>query len=373
MKKRIVILGSTGSIGVQTLDVVREFRDEFDVVGLTAGRNTTLLAEQVHEFQPAYFDSLAHAESTMLGASRVDATELVQRYDVDFVMHAMSGTAGLPLSEAALSAGKTVGLVNKESIVMAGHLLKRAATDAGGHIVPVDSEPSAIWQCLIGEESRPSKYYITASGGAFRDREWSTLSDVTPDEALHHPNWAMGPKITVDCATLVNKAFEVIETSVLFDAEFADIEVLLHRESIAHAMVRFPDGSVKAHMGHPDMRQPIMYALFHQERRALASSSEFDPSSMGNLTFAPLEVGTYPCFDMAIRYAKEGGTHPAALAGADDAAVQLFLNGTIGFTDMLTLMERVLAKHHPFDELTVDAAIEAADWAGRETMKLANL
>ena len=372
MKKRIVILGSTGSIGVQTLDVVRAFRDEFDVVGLTAGRNAKLLTEQIREFQPSYFDSLAHVESTMFDAARMDAAKLVQMDDVDFVMHAISGAAGLPLSEVALSAGKTVGLANKESIVMAGPLLNRIASDAGGQIVPVDSEPSAIWQCLVGEDLRPSKYYVTASGGAFRDREWSTLSDVTPDEALRHPNWQMGPKITVDCATLVNKAFEVIETSVLFNAEYADIEVLLHRESLAHAMVRFPDGSVKAHIGHPDMRQPIMYALFHPERRVLDSGMEFDPSSMGNLSFEPLESGRYPCFDLAIQYAQMGCTYPAVLAGADDVAVQLFLNGEVGFTDILRLMEQVLAKHRPNGELSVASAIEAARWAAREAMVLAN-
>lgn len=372
MKKRIVILGSTGSIGVQTLEVVREFQDEFDVVGLTAGRNSELLAAQIREFQPRFFDSLAHVESMMLGATRVDATELVQRDDVDFVMHAMSGTAGLPLSEAALSAGKTVGLANKESIVMAGPLLNRIAAEAGGSIVPVDSEPSAIWQCMLGEMDTPSKYYLTASGGAFRDREWPTLSDVSPEEALHHPNWAMGPKITVDCATLMNKAFEVIETSVLFNAGIDEIEVLLHRESVAHAMVRFADGSVKAQMGNPDMRQPIMFAMFHPERRMLDSGSEFDPLSMGNLTFEPLEAGRFPCFDLAIHHAQAGGTYPAVLAGADDAAVQLFLNGDIGFTDILRLMEQVLEKHRPDRELSVGTAIEAARWAARETIALAN-
>lgn len=372
MKKRIVILGSTGSIGVQTLEVVREFRDEFDVVGLTAGRNSELLAEQIREFQPRFFDSLAHAESTMLDVTRVDATELVQRDEVDFVMHAMSGTAGLPLSEAAISAGKTVGLANKESIVMAGPLLNRIAAGAGSSIVPVDSEPSAIWQCLLGETDKPSKYYLTASGGAFRDREWSSLAEVSPEEALRHPNWQMGPKITVDCATLMNKAFEVIETSVLFNAEIDEIEVLLHRESVAHAMVRFPDGSVKAQMGNPDMRQPITFALSHPERRVLSSSSAFDPLSMGNLTFEPLAPGRYPCFDLAINYAQTGGTYPAVLAGADDAAVQLFLNGDIGFTDILRLMEQVLDKHPADRELSVATAIESARWAARETMALAN-
>ena len=373
MKKRIVILGSTGSIGVQTLDVVRAFRDEFEVVGLTAGRNVKLLAEQVREFQPRYFDSLAHEESTMSGTSRVDAIKLVQRDDVDFVMHAMTGTAGLPLAEAALRSGKSVGLANKESIVMAGRLLNRVAADAGGCIIPVDSEPSAIWQCLTGEVAKPSKYYLTASGGAFRDREWSTLSNVTPDDAMHHPNWNMGPKITVDCATMMNKAFEVLETSALFEADISNVEVLLHRESVVHAMVRFSDGSVKAQMGNPDMRQPIMFALFHPERRSLDSSRQLDPLRLGNLTFATLDPGRYPCFDLAIHYAQAGGTYPAALAGSDDAAVRLFLNGDVGFTDMLTLMERVLAKHRPHSDLSVSGAIEAANWAARETMALSNI
>ena len=372
MKKRIVILGSTGSIGAQTLDVVREFRDEFEVVGLAAGHNADLLADQIAEFQPQYFDCLAHDESVMSGATRLSATDMVRLDDVDFVMHAMSGTTGLEASQAALVSGKTVGLANKESIVMAGQLLRHAASVSGGRMVPVDSEPSAIWQCIVGEESEPVKYYITASGGSFRDRDWSDLDQVTPQEALEHPNWVMGPKITVDCATMMNKAFEVVETSVMFDAEFDDIEVVLHRESIVHAMVKFADGSLKAQIGPPDMRQPIQFALFHPERRMRPKHSDFDLTKLGRLTFAPMLAGRYPCYDIAMHYARLGGTYPTALAGADDGAVQLFLDGKIGFTDIRTLIERVMERHQPEDEFSIGRANEIASWAARKAASIAN-
>lgn len=372
MPKRIVILGSTGSIGAQTLDVVRESRDEFDVVGLAAGRNSELLAEQVREFQPEYFDYQDAPEAELGGASWLDAVEMARLDDVDFVMHAMSGTVGIHAAAAALEAGNTVGLANKESIVMAGRLLKQLASDNGGCIVPIDSEPNAIWQCTIGEVSAPARYYLTASGGALRDRPWSALSDVTPSEALRHPNWDMGAKITVDCATMMNKAFEVVETAALFDADFDDIEVVMHRESVVHAMVKMADGSVKAHMGQPDMRHPIRFALSHPERRCESQGMRFDPTRMGQLSFEPLEPGRFPCFDLAMRYAKIGGTYNAALAGADDAAVALFLEGAIGFTDILAVVRDVLERHEHEPECTIDRAIEVASWAVEEARSIAS-
>ena len=347
-----------------------KFFVEFEVVGLAAGYNADLLADQITEFQPRYFDCLAHYEPEMSGATRLSATDMVRLDGVDFVMHAMSGTTGLEASHAALEAGKTVGLANKESIVMAGQLLKHTAAINGGRMVPVDSEPSAIWQCIIGEESEPAKYYITASGGSFRDKDWSDLDQVTPQEALKHPNWVMGPKITIDCATMMNKAFEVVETSVMFDAEFDDIEVVLHRESIVHALVMFADGSLKAQIGPPDMRQPIQFALFHPERRTREQGTKFDPTGLGSLTFAPMLAGPYPCYDIAMHYARLGGTFPAALAGADDGAVQLFLDGKIRFTDMRTVVEQVMERHQSEDEFTILRANEVASWAAREAKSI---
>ena len=372
MPKRIVILGSTGSIGAQTLDVVREFRDEFDVVGLAAGRNSELLTEQVREFHPEYFDCLTVSMSSLGGAARLDAVDMAQLDGVDFVLHAMSGTVGIYAAAAGLEAGNTVGLANKESVVMAGHLLKKLAAENGGQIVPIDSEPNAIWQCILGEVSKPTRYYLTASGGAFRDRTWSQLSDVTPDEALHHPNWDMGPKITVDCATMMNKAFEVIETAALFDVDIDDIEVVMHRESVVHAMVKMADGSIKSHMGPPDMRHPIQFALFHPDRRVASKNIEFELSRIGRLSFEPLQPGRFPCFDLAMRYAKIGGTYHAALAGADDAAVALFLRGVIGFTDILHIVREVLERHQNEDMFQIDRAIEVASWAAAEARSIAS-
>ena len=372
MPQRIVILGSTGSIGVQTLDVVRDFRDEFEVVALAAGRNSELLTEQVREFYPEYFDCLTVSASSLGGASRLDAVDMAQLDDVDFVLHAMSGTVGIYAAAAGLEAGNTVGLANKESVVMAGHLLKKLAAENGGQIVPIDSEPNAIWQCILGEVSKPTRYYLTASGGAFRDRTWSQLSHVTPNEALHHPNWDMGPKITVDCATMMNKAFEVIETAALFDVDIDDIEVVMHRESVVHAMVKMADGSIKSHMGPPDMRHPIQFALFHPDRRPASQTIGFDLTRLGQLSFEPVEYGRFPCFDLAMRYAKIGGTYHAALAGADDAAVALFLRGVIGFTDILHIVREVLERHQNEDMFQIDRAIDVASWAAAEARSIAS-
>ena len=372
MPQRIAILGSTGSIGAQTLDVVREFRDEFDVVALAAGRNSELLAKQVREFQPDYFDCLAVSGASLEGAARLDAVEMARLDDVDFVLHAMSGTVGIHAAAAGLEAGKTVGLANKESVVMAGRPLMKLASDNGGRIVPIDSEPNAIWQCTLGEVSKPTRYYLTASGGALRDRTWSDLSDVTPTEALHHPNWNMGAKITIDCATMMNKAFEVIETAALFNVDMADIEVVMHRESVVHAMVKLADGSIKAHLGPPDMRHPIQFALFHPDRRAESQSLDFDPTRMGQLSFEPVVPGRFPCFDLAMQYAKIGGTYHAALAGADDAAVALFLEGAIGYTDILDVVREVMERHENQELAGIDQAIAVASWAAAEATSIAS-
>ena len=371
MIRRVAILGSTGSIGCQTLDVVRENRDEFEIVGLASGGNVELLTQQIREFEPRYFSSLADVGPEIHGATRLSVEELVRRDEVEFVMHAMSGTSGLAAAATALAVGKTVGLANKESVVMAGGLLVELAAQHGGRLLPIDSEPSAIWQCIVGEEVGPAKYYITASGGAFRDRPWSELGEVTPAEALCHPNWTMGPKITVDCATMMNKAFEVVETSVMFGADLEDVGVVLHRESVVHAMVEMPDGSIKAHIGAPDMRQPIQFALFHPDRRARAGVTPLKPTGLGQLTFEPLEAGRYPCFDLAMDYIRQGGSYNAVLAGADDAAVDLFLAARIGFTDILRVVGTVLERHRPHDELTIARAIEDSQWAAREACAVA--
>ncbi len=367
MKKRIAILGSTGSVGSQTLDVIRQFPDEFEVVGLSAGENVEKLGEQIAEFGPRYFSCIDETVKGLRGADRIAMTDLATHEDVDFVMHATAGMEGLPCAVASLSAGKTVGLSNKESIVMAGGQLKEIAAKNGGTILPIDSEPSALWQCVIGEESRPRRYIVTASGGAFRDKTLTELSDVTPEEALEHPTWSMGPKITIDSATLMNKAFEVIETACLFDAAFEDIDVVIHRQSIVHSLVEMNDGSIKAQLSLPDMRHPIQFALFYPERRSNPSLPDFNLIDAGELTFESMIPAKYPCFDLALEYARRGGTYNAVLAGADEAAVDLFMQRKIRFTDIADAIEETLKSHEVKLDFSVEDAMVAADWAYRST------
>ena len=367
MKKRIAILGSTGSVGSQTLDVIRQFPDEFEVVGLSAGNNVNKLAKQIDEFDARFFSCIDESIDTISGAERIRMTDLATHSDVDFVMHATAGVEGLPCAVASLSAGKNVGLSNKESIVMAGAQLKEVASKNGGTILPIDSEPSALWQCVIGEESKPRRYIITASGGAFRDKTPEDLADVTPEEALNHPTWSMGNKITIDSATLMNKAFEVIETSFLFDATFEDIDVVIHRQSIVHSLVEMEDGSIKAQLSLPDMRHPIQFALFYPERRFNATLPDFSLIEAGELTFEAMVPAKYPCFDLALEYSRLGGTYNAALAGADEAAVNLFMQRKIGFTDIASEIRATLGEHQVKQDFTIEDAIEAADWAYEST------
>ena len=357
---KLVILGSTGSIGCQTLDVVRSFPGEFELVGLCAGSNLSLLKDQIDEFRPRFYHSTA-AESTLNGARLADPAEIASDPEVDLVVGATSGCAGMGPALAALRAGKRLALANKEPVVMAGELLMRTAREHGGEILPVDSEPSAIWQCIQGEDSPVRKLFITASGGAFRDRTWSDLVDVSPAEALKHPTWEMGAKITIDSATLMNKAFEVIEARWLFDVPFEKIEAVIHRQSIVHSMVEFEDGSIKAQLGAHDMRLPIQYAMFYPERKPNDSIPRFDPAAAGSLTFEALDPTLYPCFEIALGYGRRGGTWPAALAGADDAAVELFLGGKIRFTDIPDVVDRAVGAHSPVAEPTIEDLIDAAD------------
>lgn len=367
-KKRIAVLGSTGSVGSQTLDVVRQFPDEFEVVGLSAGQNVEKLARQVREFDVGYFSCVDDSVSTIGNASRISMIDLATHPDIDFVMHATAGIDGLPYAVASLSAGKKVGLSNKESIVMAGAQLKRIADDNGGTIIPIDSEPSALWQCVIGETTKPRRYIVTASGGAFRDKTPEELANVTPEEALQHPTWSMGNKITIDSATLMNKAFEVIETSFLFDAKLDDIDVVIHRQSIVHSLVEMADGSVIAQLSLPDMRHPIQFALFYPERRFNDALSAFNLIDAGELTFEPMDPSKYPCFNMAMKYARIGGTYNAVLAGADEAAVDLFMNRQIRFDEIEVEIEKTLLGHDVKSGFTVEDAIIAASWAYETTL-----
>ena len=325
--RKIVILGSTGSIGRQTLDIVRAFPDEFDVVGLAAGTNTGLLKEQMEEFQPDHVWSASAGAGEFPGAAYTPMEEMVTLARVDQVMVALMGSVGLIPTLNALEAGKQVALSNKEPIVMAGNLIKDYESRYGGRVLPVDSEPSAIWQCLQGEDNEILRLMITASGGPFRTTPLEEMEHVTPEQALRHPTWKMGQKITIDSATLMNKAFEVIETHWLFGVPWERIEVVVHPQSTIHSMVEFADGSVKAQLGPPDMRLPIQYALFYPQRLPNSMIPRLDTSISHSLNFDPLEPKRYPCFSLAIEAARMGETYPAVLSAADEVAVQAFLDG----------------------------------------------
>ncbi len=368
--KRLVILGSTGSIGVQTLDVVRGLADRFQVLGLAAGRNVTLLEEQVREFHPRLVWSEEGGARAALesaagpGARWAPLEELAAHPDADLVVVGTVGRAGLAPTLAALRAGKSVALANKEVLVMAGAVVTRAAVQGRGQLLPVDSEHSAIWQCLWGEESSSvARILLTASGGAFRDYSPDQLARVTPEEAMQHPTWQMGRKITVDSATLVNKGFEVIETRWLFDVPLERIEVVLHRESIIHSLVEFVDGCVKAQLGEPDMRVPIRIALCYPERVPNPTMSPIDLPSIGELHFKAPDFRRFPALSLALKAGRRGGTYQAALAAADDVAVAHFLAGHLRFPDIAVLLDEVLSAHAPAADTDLEAVLEADAWA----------
>lgn len=367
--KGLVVLGSTGSTGIQALDIVRAFPDKFRVVGLAARRSYDLLSAQIAEFSPEYiyFEGADDGRASLAsnGCTSCSMEEMVALPQVDLVVCATVGDVALRPTIAGIEAGKQIVMVNKESIVMAGPTLMDLARTHGVELMPADSEPNAIWQCIRGEDKTVSKLIITASGGAFRDFDPDSLPHVTPAQALNHPTWDMGPKITVDSATLMNKAFEVIESRWLFDMDWDDIEVVIHPQSLIHSMVEFVDGSVKAQISQPDMRLPIQYSMFYPQRMSNGSIRRFDPVGVGELTFERLDSRRYPCFELALEVAKRGGTWPACLSGADEAAVAAFLGGRIRFTDIPVVIERALDDFTPVLDPTVEEIVDASRW-GKE-------
>lgn len=373
-RQRVAILGSTGSIGVQALDVVRQLPERFEVVALAAGRNTGLLATQVAECRPKYVfaevDSPELRDATeAAGSLYMDMEEMAAAEDVDIVLVGTAGAAGLMPTIRALELGRPVAIANKEVLVMAGHLIRAAMERGGGELRPVDSEHSAIWQCLWGEGGHGvRRILLTASGGAFRDFDASQLARVTAEQALNHPTWKMGRKITVDSATLMNKGMETIEATWLFDVPMQKVEVVLHRESIVHSLVEFSDGSVKAQLGVPDMRLPIQCALAYPERMPTPPSAQLDLAALGSLTFGKPDVERFPCLQLAMEAGRRGGTYPAAMAAADEVAVERFLNSDVGFLDIAGIIERVLEKHEPVADPDLEAVL-AADAAAREAAR----
>ena len=364
--KRLAILGSTGSIGQQTLEVVRAFPHRFRVIGLAAGKNIDLLARQVSEFQPrlVYFqDGKSGQGLPDINCEFLPPEGIASHPQVDTVIIATSGKSGLLPLVAAVKSGKEIALANKESLVAAGKIITGEARLSKARILPLDSEHSAIWQCLNGENQKPARLVLTASGGPFLHYSKARLSKVTIEQALKHPSWQMGRKVTIDSATLMNKGLEVIEAHWLFDMPFESINVLIHPQSIVHSLVEFIDGSVKAQLGYPDMRLPIQYALSYPERLPNPNLPRLNWDIMGNLTFGQADLDAFPCLRLAIEAGKKGGTYPAVLCAADEIAVDLFLSRRIKFPDIACLVEQVLGEHQTVDCPTLDEIIAADTWA----------
>ncbi|MEW6143032.1 MAG: 1-deoxy-D-xylulose-5-phosphate reductoisomerase [Chloroflexota bacterium] len=360
--KNLVILGSTGSIGRQTLDVVRAFPDRFNVLGLAAGNNQRLLTRQIVEFKPRLVSSLSRIELPQ-GTRMVPLEEMAADTRADLVMVATAGKAGLAPTLAALRAGKTVALANKEALVMAGELVMAEAKQHRASIRPVDSEHSAVWQCLTGEKNKAKRLTLTASGGPFYRYPTSRLATVTPQQALKHPTWKMGRKVTIDSATLMNKGLEVIEAHWLFEIPVESIGVVIHPQSIIHALIEFADGSVKAQMAVPDMRLPIQYALTYPKRLTNTALPGLDLTRTGSLTFETPDLDRFPCLKLALGAARAGGTHPTVLCAADEVAVDWFLKGRIGFTDIPAIVYNVLEQHEGIANPDLDEIMATDEWA----------
>src|SRR4051794_24816975 len=337
MTRGVVILGSTGSIGTQALDVLSRHRDEYRVVGLATGRNTELLAQQAAEFD-------VPAAMVRACADAPDAlAELASLPEADVVLNAVVGFAGLPATLAALQSGKRLALANKESLIAAGPVVAKARAAGGGEIVPVDSEHSAIWQCLrAGRASEVARIVLTASGGPFRGRTREELSDVTVADALAHPTWNMGAKITVDSSTLMNKGLEVIEAHELFGVGFDRIDVVVHPQSVVHSMVEFCDGATIAQLSMPDMRLPIALALGAPNRLPTPYGA-IDWSTIGRLDFEVPDSETFRCLGLAYEAGRLGGTAPAILSAANEVAVEAFLDGRIAWAEIATVVAEVLS------------------------------
>ena len=367
----LAVLGSTGSIGRQTLEVVRSLPGRFDVVALAAGGNVTLLEEQAREFRARYLCAGREVEylqermgTRRLAARWAEMEDMAALPDVDLVVVATVGSAGLNPTLAALRAGKTVALANKEVLVMAGHLITAEARRYRAELRPIDSEHSAVWQCLWGESpAAVQRIVLTASGGPFRDTPLEELAGVTVHEALRHPNWQMGQKITVDSATLLNKGLECIEARWLFDVPLERIDVVLHRESIVHSFVEFNDGSIKAQLGVPDMRLPIQCALTYPERLPGTGVPRLDLKRMGTLSFGVPDMKQFPCLGLALEAGRHGGTYPAVLAAADEVAVSRFLAGHIGFLDIPRAIDGALHAHKAISNPSLEEVLDADAWA----------
>ncbi len=367
--KKVAILGSTGSIGRQTLEIIRAFPDKFKVIALAAGKNIDLLVAQIREFKP----ELIYASTKLppLENGKFLTMEEIAKYpEVDIVVVATSGKVGLLPTLAALKAGKRVALANKEVLVMAGEIVIKAK-QYKNQILPIDSEHSAIWQCLQGEENKINRLFLTASGGPFYKYPLSRLYKVTVAEALHHPTWKMGKKVTIDSATLMNKGLEIIEAHWLFNVPFNKIEVIIHPQSIVHSIVEFSDKSLKAQLSFPDMRLPIQYALSYPERLPNLALPHLDLCQVSPLNFEPVDYNRFPCLRLAREAGEKGGTYPAVLCAADEVAVELFLNNQISFMTIPKIIDKTLALHQGINQPSLDEIFSADIWARETALNIA--
>ncbi|MBN8586575.1 MAG: 1-deoxy-D-xylulose-5-phosphate reductoisomerase [Ignavibacteria bacterium] len=377
--KNIAVLGSTGSIGKNTLEVVRNLnRNGFPVTVkyISANSNVELLAEQIEEFKPkaaVIFNeagynalklrSLKHKCEILCGQAGIN--EISRRDDFELVVNALVGFSGLIPTTEAIKHGKDIALANKESLVVAGELIYSMLSGSSAHLLPIDSEHSAILQCLQGEPMKQvTKLILTASGGPFREFTREEMNNVSVEQALKHPNWVMGNKITIDSATLMNKGFEIIEAKWLFNIEAENIEVLIHPQSIIHSMVEFSDGSVKAQLGVPDMKVPIQYALTYPER-INSDYPRIDFKQLKNLTFDEPDLEKFECLKLAYDVIKSGGSYPIVLNGANEAAVELFLKGKIRFMDIPALIKSAMDKHENHVSPNLENIVEIDSWSRR--------
>lgn len=369
MKKQLTILGSTGSIGTNTIKVIKANDNLLSVKYLTAGSNSERLIEQALELHPkavAIADDRKYKEvkTALAGknievlAGRESILDIAAREDTDLVLNSIVGAPGLEPTYKALLAGKNIALSNKESLVMAGAIIMNLAAEKGVKILPVDSEHSAIFQCLQGEDKKSlNKLLLTGSGGPFRTRDPKTFDRIKPDDALRHPTWNMGRKITIDSSTMMNKGLEVIEAKWLFDVAPEQIEVVVHPQSIVHSMVEFVDGSIIAQMGLPDMKLPIQYAIFYPERKNVKwENTNF--AKIGQMTFEAPDFQKFPCLQLAYDALQRGGTAPAVLNVANEEAVYAFLDGKIKYTEIATLIEKALSKIKVTDRPNIHQILE---------------
>lgn len=386
--KQVTVLGSTGSIGVSTLDVIARHPDDFRVFALTANTNVGVLAEQVRRFQPRYavlrdesaaleLQQLLHSESigTEVLAGEEALAQVAADDDVDYVMAAIVGAAGLLPTLAGVHAGKRILLANKEALVMCGALFMDAVKHSGAELLPIDSEHNAIYQCLPAQHRNGlepigvRRIVLTASGGPFRDKPVNEFATITPEQACAHPNWSMGQKISVDSATMMNKGLELIEACWLFNTTHDKVDVLVHRQSVIHSMVEYVDGSVLAQMGNPDMRIPIAYGLSWPQRTDSGVAS-LDLTQVARLDFEPLDSEKFPCLSLAANSIAGGGTMPVALNAANEVAVDAFLNRQLPFTGIYKLVDSVLQRYQGVKPDSVDTVMVEDARARRLAMEL---